>query len=83
MYIILIIRVNDPARMHESLKVRIFYYSIGTNTQVVLYFTFLAYLKKKKHKISRNKASVVLALAVSRVCLVSLSVISLYLQRNS
>ena len=85
MYFILIIRVNDPARImvHKSLKVKTFYYSIGTNTQVVIYFAFLAYLTKKKHKVSRNKASVALALAVSRVCLVSLSVISLYLQRNS
>ena len=52
MYFIVIIRVNDPARImvHKSLKVRIFYYSIGTNTQVVFYFTFLAYLKKKNTK---------------------------------
>ena len=32
MYFMLIIRVNDPARImvHKSLKVGIFYYSIGT-----------------------------------------------------
>ena len=52
MYFILIIRVNDPARImvHKSLNVGIFYYNIGTNTQVVFYFTFLAYLKKKQNK---------------------------------
>ena len=52
MYFILIIRVNYPARImvHKSLKVGIFYYSIGTNTQVVFYFTFLAYLKNKNTK---------------------------------
>ena len=89
MYFILIIRVNDPARImvHKSLNVGIFYYNIGTNTQVVFYFTFLAYLKKKKTKQNktknRNKASVLPALALSRVCLVILSVISLCLQRNS
>ena len=53
MYFILIIRVNNTARImvHKSLKVGLFYYSIGTNTQVVFYFTFfLAYLKKKTPK---------------------------------
>ena len=56
MYFILIIRVNYRARImvHKSLKVGIFYYSIGTNTQVVFYFTFLAYLKKKKHQKNRE-----------------------------
>ena len=88
MYFILIIRVNNPARImvHKSLKVGLFYYSIGTNTQVVFYFTFfLAYRKKKTppQKKNRNKASVLPALALSRVCFVIRSVISLYLQRNS